>query len=222
LSRSRPALTHPTKIRARHALAVFMKSVTVLCIAASLMCCAVAINQYDSYKSRHSHSQPVPTTSEPQRSPSPEPQHSPSVETLIGKPAPDFNLVSFDGSKTVRLSDYKGRPVILTFWATYCGWCRDEAPWFSEVQSKYANEGLQILSVVPLTDSRREEVAHALKTWGIKYPVLISDQSAEAAYYVNWFPTTIYIDPKGMVIKAEDVGVKGLQKLDENVQELLR
>ncbi|HEY6306657.1 MAG TPA: TlpA disulfide reductase family protein [Candidatus Angelobacter sp.] len=199
-----------------------MKAISVLCIAAAFMCCAVAINQYDSYKSRHSHPQAVPTASQPQPSPLSAPQHSPSVESLIGKPAPDFNLVSFDGSKTVKLSDYKGRPVIVTFWATYCGWCRDEAPWFSEVQSKYANARLQILSVVPLTDSRREEVAHALKTWGIKYPVLISDQSAETAYYVNWFPTTIYIDPKGMVIKAEDVGVKGLEKLDENVQELLR
>jgi cytochrome c biogenesis protein CcmG, thiol:disulfide interchange protein DsbE len=206
-----------------------MKAITVLGIAAAVMCCAITINQYDAYMSRHSHPQalttapaapPIPSP-EPQQSPA-EPQHSPSVKTLIGKPAPDFNLVSFDGSKTVRLSDYKGRPVIVTFWATYCGWCRDEAPWFSAVQSKYANEKLQILSVVPLTDSRRDEVAYALKTWGIKYPVLISDQSAETDYFVNWFPTTIYIDTKGTVIKAEDVGVKGLQKLDENVQALLR
>jgi thiol-disulfide isomerase/thioredoxin len=207
-----------------------MKAITVLCIAAAVMCCAIAFNQYDAYKSRHNHPETAPTAAAPQPSSSPEPQtsaasepqHSPSVKTLIGKPAPDFNLVSFDGSKTFRLSDYKGRPVIVTFWATYCGWCRDEAPWFSQMQSKYANEKLQILSVVPLTDSRRSEVTHALKTWGIKYPVLISDQSAEADYFVNWFPTTIYIDPKGTVIKAEDVGVKGLQKLDENVQALLR
>jgi cytochrome c biogenesis protein CcmG, thiol:disulfide interchange protein DsbE len=191
-----------------------MKSTTILCIAGSLMCCAVAINQYDSYKSRHTQSQPVSTTSEP--------QHGPSVGTLIGKPAPDFNLVSFDGSKTVKLSDYKGRPVIVTFWATYCGWCREEAPWFSEMQAKYANEKLQVLSVVPLSDSSREEVAHALKTWGIKYPVLVSDQGAETSYYVNWFPTTVYIDPNGIVVKAEDANVQGLQKLEENVQQILR
>jgi cytochrome c biogenesis protein CcmG/thiol:disulfide interchange protein DsbE len=192
-----------------------MKPTTVLCFAAAFMCGAVAINQVDAYKSRHSHpQQAVPTAAQP--------QPSPSLATLIGKPAPDFNLVSFDGSRTFRLSDYKGRPVILTFWATYCGWCRDEAPWFSQVQSKYAKEKLQILSVVPLSDSRRDEVAHALKTWGIEYPVLISDQSAEIAYYVNGFPTTIYIDPQGTVVKAQDVSVADLQKLDENVREILR
>jgi thiol-disulfide isomerase/thioredoxin len=207
-----------------------MKAITILCIAAAFMCCAVVINQYDSYKNRHSHPQAVPTAAVPQPSTAPapqpdagsEPQKKASVASLIDKPAPDFKLVSFDGSKTVSLSDYKGRPVIVTFWATYCGWCRDEAPWFSAAQSKYANERLQVLSVVPLTDSRRSEVAHALRTWGIKYPVLISDQGAEADYFVNWFPTTIYIDPKGMVVKAEDVGVKGPQKLDDNVQALLR
>jgi hypothetical protein len=90
------------------------------------------------------------------------------------------------------------------------------------MQDKYATEKLQVLSVVPLSDSSRKEVTHALKTWGIRYPVLVSDQAAESAYYVNWFPTTVYIDPRGMVVKAEDVNVKGLQNLEENVQALLR
>jgi cytochrome c biogenesis protein CcmG, thiol:disulfide interchange protein DsbE len=191
-----------------------MKPGTILCIAASLMCCAVAINQYDAYKSRRRQPQPVSTAAEPQpRS---------SVGSLVGKAAPDFNLVSFDGSKTFKLSDYKGRPVILTFWATYCGWCREEAPWFSAVQSKYANEKLQVLSVVPLSDSSRDEIAHALETWGIDHPVLISDQGAETAYSVNWFPTTVYINPEGTVVKAEDVNVKGLEKLEDNVRQILR
>jgi cytochrome c biogenesis protein CcmG, thiol:disulfide interchange protein DsbE len=191
-----------------------MKLTTILCIAASLMCCAVALNQYDSYKTRHSRPLAVPKASEP--------QHASSVTALVGKPAPDFNLISFDGSKTVKLSDYKGRPLIVTFWATYCGWCREEAPWFSAAQAKYANKGLQILSVVPLSDSSREEVDHALRTWGIKYPVLISDLSAETAYYVNWFPTTVYIASNGTVVRAEDDSIEGPEKLEENVQEILR
>jgi cytochrome c biogenesis protein CcmG, thiol:disulfide interchange protein DsbE len=191
-----------------------MKATTILCIAASLMCCAVAINQYDAYKTRHRQTEPVPTASEPHQ--------TTSVATLVGKPAPDFNLISFDGSKTFKLSDYKGRPLIVTFWATYCGWCREEAPWFSAVQAKYANEGLQILSVVPLSDSSREEVTHALKTWGIEYPVLISDVGAETAYYVNWFPTTVYIARDGMVVRAEDENIEGPRKLEKNVQELMQ
>lgn len=190
-----------------------MKLTTVLILAASLMCAAITFNQYDAYRARHSSARPAAKAAEPPL---------PSVATLVGKPAPDFNLVSFDGSKTVKLSDYKGRAVILTFWATYCGWCRDEAPWLSQMQAKYENRGLQVLSVVPLTDSTREEVTHALDTWGIKYPVLISDPGAELSYSVHWFPTTIYVDPKGIVAKAEEENVKGLAKLEENVQALLR
>lgn len=191
-----------------------MKPATILYITASIMCCAIAINQFDAYRSRHSQPQPVAKV--------PDPPPKTTVATLIGKPAPDFDLIAFDGTKTVKLSDYKGRPVILTFWAAYCGWCREEVPWFSAVQTKYAHEKLQILSVVPLTASSREEVAHALKTWGIRYPVLISDRGAEDSYYVNWFPTTVYINPAGTVIRAEDEKVQGLAKLEENVQELLR
>lgn len=191
-----------------------MKPATLLYITASIMCCAVAFNQYDSYKSRHSLTQPLPKTIEA--------QPKGSVASLVGKPAPDFNLVSFDGSRTIKLSDYKGKPVIVTFWAAYCGWCRDEAPLFSQMQAKYARQKLQILSVVPLTASTREEISHALKTWGINYPVLISDQGAEDSYYVNWFPTTVYINPAGMVVRAEDENVKGADKLDGYVRELLK
>lgn len=200
-----------------------MRASTILFTAASLMCAAVAINQIDAYKQRHSR---TPAALKAQTPPAQAAQAQktspPEVETLVGKPAPDFNLVSFDGSKTIKLSDYKGRPVIVTFWATYCGWCRDEAPWLSKMQAKYGNDGLQVLSVVPLVDSTREEVEHALKTWGIRYPVLISDQSAETAYDVNWFPTTVYINPRGIVVKAEAENVKGLAALEENVQAMLK
>jgi len=72
-----------------------------------------------------------------------------------------------------------------------------------------------------LTDSSREEVTHALKTWGIKYPVLVSDHAAETSYYVNWFPTTIYIAPNGIVAKAEEENVKGPARLEEDIQMLL-
>ena len=191
-----------------------MKPSTILYIAASVMCCVIAINQYDSYKTRHSREQVLLKAAEA--------LPKTSVASLIGKPAPDFNLISFDGAKTFKLSDYRGKPVILTFWATYCAWCKEEVPLFSQVQAKYANNKLQVLSVVPLSASSREEVAFALKTWGIDYPVLISDQAAEDSYYVNWFPTTVYINPAGMVVRAEDENVKGMEKLEENVAALLK
>jgi thiol-disulfide isomerase/thioredoxin len=62
------------------------------------------------------------------------------------KVAPDFTLQSIDG-KTVRLSDFRGKAVLLNFWATYCEPCKIEMPWFVELQKQYAPEGLQVVGV---------------------------------------------------------------------------
>ena len=65
------------------------------------------------------------------------------------KVAPDFTLQSIDG-KTVRLSDFRGKAVLLNFWATYCAPCKIEMPWFVELQKQYAPVGLQVVGVAML------------------------------------------------------------------------
>src|SRR5215813_13745196 len=65
---------------------------------------------------------------------------------MFGKPAPDFALQSLDG-KTVHLSDYRGKAVLLNFWATWCSPCKIEMPWFVELQKEYGPQGLQIVGV---------------------------------------------------------------------------
>ena len=69
-----------------------------------------------------------------------------SSNALAGKSAPDFTLQSLDG-KTVHLSDYRGKAVVLNFWATWCAPCKIEMPWFVDLQKKYAPEGLQLVGV---------------------------------------------------------------------------
>src|SRR5271155_5628159 len=69
--------------------------------------------------------------------------------------APDFTLQSLDG-KTVRLSDFRGKPVVLNFWATWCGPCKIEMPWFVDLQRQYGSQGLQIVGVA-LDDASKED-----------------------------------------------------------------
>ena len=68
------------------------------------------------------------------------------LASFINKPAPDFELTSLDG-KTVKLSDYRGKAVVLNFWATWCGPCKIEMPWLVDLETKYQAQGLQIVGV---------------------------------------------------------------------------
>src|SRR5258708_38817586 len=73
------------------------------------------------------------------------------------KVAPDFALQSIDGT-TVRLSDFRGKAVLLNFWATYSAPCRIEMPWFVELQNRYAAEGLQVVGVA-MDDASPDDIA---------------------------------------------------------------
>src|SRR4030095_6412422 len=74
-----------------------------------------------------------------------------------GKPAPDFTLTSLDG-KTVKLSDLKGKAVVLNFWATWCAPCKIEVPWLVDLQKQYGPQGLEIIGVA-MDEGGKEEVA---------------------------------------------------------------
>jgi len=69
-------------------------------------------------------------------------------------PAPDFSLVALDG-KTMRLSDFRGKAVLLNFWATWCGPCKIEMPWLVDLQKQYGAQGLQIVGVAMDDASKR-------------------------------------------------------------------
>ncbi len=120
---------------------------------------------------------------------------------LQGKPAPEFTLVSTDGKK-VALSDFKGRPVIVNFWATWCGPCKLEMPWFEEFGKKYAGQGLVVLGVNQDEDKTPAEVATAARRIGVSYPVLMPDkkETVSKAYGgVEYLPETFYVDRNGKV-----------------------
>ena len=93
---------------------------------------------------------------------------------LQGQAAPDFSLASLDG-KTLKLSDFRGKAVLLNFWATWCEPCKIEMPWFVELQKKYGPQGLQIVGVA-MDDSGNQEIADFAKKMNVNYPIVIGKE----------------------------------------------
>lgn len=123
-----------------------------------------------------------------------------STSLAVGQPAPDFELQALGGS-TVRLSDFQGRPVLLTFGATWCPDCRAASPLLEELHQDYP--GLVILSV----DSKEsaDVVQDYVEDSGVTYPVLLDrDGSVGQLYQVFAIPTGLFIDAEG-VIRAKIV-----------------
>jgi peroxiredoxin len=110
--------------------------------------------------------------------------------------APDFSLKDADG-KTVHLSDYKGKVVLLDFWATWCGPCRIEIPWFIDMERQNKDKGFEVLGVA-MDDERlgsRQAVPRQMK---VNYRVVIgNDQTAREYGGVDALPTTFLIDRAG-------------------------
>ena len=126
---------------------------------------------------------------------------SPSGQ-LMGQVAPDFDLPSLDG-KNLKLSDLRGKAVLLNFWATYCGPCKIEMPWFVELQKQYGPQGFQIVGVT-MDDASTAEIAKFVKERGVNYPILLGKESVGESYGgVGVLPTTFFLDRDGKVMARE-------------------
>jgi cytochrome c biogenesis protein CcmG/thiol:disulfide interchange protein DsbE len=117
---------------------------------------------------------------------------------LLNKPAPNIDLVALDGSH-VSLSDYLGKPLIVNFWASWCGPCRDEFPQFVSALHDHAAQGLQILGVIH--DDNADAAAGFAASEHATWPLLMDPQnSVWNAYLIPvGVPATIFIDRTGIV-----------------------
>jgi cytochrome c biogenesis protein CcmG/thiol:disulfide interchange protein DsbE len=138
---------------------------------------------------------------------------------LLDKAAPAISLPTLDGSGTVNLSDYAGRPVIVNFWASWCVPCRQEFPLFKEARTEHAADGLEILGVVHLdsADSAQQFATDQGATW----PLLMdADNTAWRAYGQLLVPTTYYIDRDG-IVRAVSYGPPPSGTLEEQLAKIL-
>ena len=136
------------------------------------------------------------------------------------KPAPEFTLKDSDG-KQVKLSDYRGKVVLLDFWATWCGPCRIEIPWFIEMQRKNKDKGFEVLGVA-MDDEGWEAVKPFLQELSVNYRIVMgNDATAQAYGGVDALPTTFLIDREGK-IAAIHVGLASKKDFEDGVEELLQ
>ena len=136
------------------------------------------------------------------------PAEAPAPE--IGKLAPDFELDTLDG-QTIVLSQLKGTPVLVNFWATWCGPCRHEMPFLQQVYEDWPEEKLKVLTInIQESPSR---AAQFMQGEGLSFPVLLDGDAAVAQQYnVMGIPTTFFIDKFGFI---EDIKVGSFQSQAE-------
>jgi peroxiredoxin len=133
--------------------------------------------------------------------------------------APDFTLQSLDG-KTIHLSDYRGKAVVLNFWATWCAPCKIEMPWFVDLQKQYGPAGVQFLGVA-MDDASSKEIADFAQSMNVNYPILIGQEAVGDAYGgVQFLPETFYLDRNGKIVDKA-FGLKGRGEIEDDIKKIL-
>jgi peroxiredoxin len=148
----------------------------------------------------------------------------PGVRTVLSpvnqrKPAPDFAFEDASG-KTVSLTKLRGQVVVLDFWATWCHGCKEEIPWFSEFQTKYAAQGLAVVGV-SLDERGWKDVKPFLAGHDIPYRIVVGDDPLAKRYAIENMPDTFLIDRKGNVA-AVYRGLVDRNDIETNIKTLLK
>ena len=139
------------------------------------------------------------------------PQKTPQI-------APNFTRTSLEG-KPIRLSSYRGKLVLLNFWATWCGPCIAEIPRFSSWQTQYGPQGFQVIGVSMDDDSA--PVLKTVRKYQLTYPVVMGDEHLGELYGgVLGLPVSYLISPEGKIL-ARYQGETDLDKLEKRIATLL-
>jgi peroxiredoxin len=140
---------------------------------------------------------------------------------LAGQPAPDFALKSSSG-ENLRLSEYRGDVVMINFWATWCGPCRQEMPLLDELYSRYQRVGFSLLGVNIDDDSRR--AMDMINELGVSFPVLFdARKEVSRLYQVDAMPVTVIVDREGNIRHVHQGYKPGYeQKYLNEIRSLLR
>jgi len=153
------------------------------------------------------------------------------VSPLGGKPAPAFALEDLTGKK-VTLASYRGKAVLINFWATWCAPCRLETPWLIELRNKYAAQGFEILGVDTEGDDLQKSdtagwakdkaaVGKFVTEMKVPYPMVVDGDSISRDYGgLDDLPASFFVDRKGTVVAAQ-VGLTSESEIDRNIKKAL-
>jgi thiol-disulfide isomerase/thioredoxin len=137
-----------------------------------------------------------------------------------GSVAPTFELKSIPDGKSVALASFRGKAVLLNFWATWCGPCKIEMPWLVDLQKKYGPQGLQIVGVA-MDDTDSKEIADFAQKMGVNYVVLKGTEKVGDLYGgVDRLPLTYYVDRSGKVVD-ETVGLASESVIEDAIKKAL-
>ena len=135
-----------------------------------------------------------------------------------GNDAPGFSLPGIDGN-TVSLSDFKGKVIILDFFASWCPPCRQEIPDFIELQKAYSDKGFSMIGVALVSAKEAKDFAGQI---GINYPVLVDDGKVSNVYGpIRSIPTTFILDKTGKIAKLY-IGFHPRSVFESDIKELLK
>jgi peroxiredoxin len=148
------------------------------------------------------------------------PAENSSVKPVTDRrPAPDFELKDI-GGKSVKLSDYRGQVVLLNFWATWCGPCKLEIPWFVDFEKQHKDRGFAVLGI-SMDEDGWDTVKPYLEWARVNYRVLMGDDSVAMLYGgVDSLPTTFLIDREGNIASIH-VGLVGKGDYESDIETLL-
>jgi thiol-disulfide isomerase/thioredoxin len=146
-------------------------------------------------------------------------KHKEVKPDVARKSAPEFTLKDVNG-KAVNLADYKGKVVLLNFWATWCGPCKIEIPWFIDFEQKYKDRGFAVLGVA-MDDEGLEIVKPYLDKSKINYRIVLGNDSVATMYGgIDSLPTTFVLDKDGKIASTH-VGLVSKSDYENEIQQLL-
>jgi cytochrome c biogenesis protein CcmG/thiol:disulfide interchange protein DsbE len=153
-----------------------------------------------------------------------------ALTPLVGKPAPEFSLEDL-GGENVTLSSYKGKAVLINFWATWCGPCKLETPWLVDLRNQYASQGFEIIGIstddIDRSDTKafgqeKKEIAAFVQQMHMPYPVLIEGDKLSKPYGgLDAMPTSFYVDRSGTIVAAQ-MGISSRDEMEANIRKALK